>query len=305
VINQLRSQDYPAASFEIVVVDNSSTDLTPEVVERLVAEPGVPVRYIAESRPGITFARNRGAEESHYPYLAYLDDDCSVEPDWLSQLVRGFDLHDDVAAVGGRVVLDWIQTERPAWLGPELEHWLAAYGKTGTQPQLLEMKARVIECNMALKREAWRAAGGFLGMEQFGSQHYAAGEVHYLLRQIERQRGKVAYVPMAVVHHHIGQRSWQWMMRRAYWQGVSDGLLDYLLYKRSWLSTVGLIVLDTAAMIVLVGFSCFSYLKTDQSKGKFHLMRAIRRFSLILSRMRFVGDWPRVRSWAIAHPPAK
>ncbi|HUV67645.1 MAG TPA: glycosyltransferase family A protein [Sedimentisphaerales bacterium] len=95
VVHQLRAQDYPADAFEIIVIDNLSTDHTPQVVERLVAERGVPVRYVAESRPGITFARSREAKVARYPYLAYLDDDCSVEPDWPSQPVQGFDLHDD------------------------------------------------------------------------------------------------------------------------------------------------------------------------------------------------------------------
>ncbi len=304
VIGQLRAQEYLADAFEIIVVDNCSTDRTPQVVEDLVTESGVPVRYVAESRSGVDFARNRGAEVAFYPCLAYLDDDCSVEPDWLSHLVRGFDLHDDVAVVGGRVVLDWDEQEKPAWLGPELEGWLAAYGHSGTQPQLLETKARVIECNMALKVEAWKAAGGFLGMQQFGSQHMAAAEVLFPLVQIQRNGGRVAYVPDAVVHHHVGRRTREWMLRRAYWQGVSDGLLDYLVHRRSWLSTICRTILDVAAMIVFFGFACFCYLKADRAKSMFQLMRAIRRLSLILSETRLVGDWARVRSWTSAHHPA-
>jgi GT2 family glycosyltransferase len=130
----------------------------------------------------------------------------------------------------------------------------------------------------------------------------AAGEVLYLLKQIERQRGKVAFVPGAVVHHHIGQRSWRWMLRRAYWQGVSDGILDYLINRRSWLSTFSRIIIDVAAMFVLFGYTGVSYLTADKTKGLFHLLRAIRRLSLILGEMRLVGDWPRIRSWASNHP---
>jgi glycosyltransferase involved in cell wall biosynthesis len=304
VINQLRAQDYPADAFEIIVVDNVSTDHTQQVVEHFVAEPGVRVHYVVESRPGVTFARNRGAEEAHYPYLAYLDDDCSVEPDWLSQLIQGFDLRDDVVVVGGRVVLEWSLQEKPTWLNPKLEHWLAAYGNFGTQPQLLENKARVIEGNMALTYEAWHAAGGFLGMEQFGSKHFAAGEVHFLLRQIERIGGKVAYVPNAVVYHHVGRRTRRWMLQRAYWQGVSDGILDYLVNRRSTLSTTGHIILDLAAMIVLCGFTGFSYLMADKGTAMFHLLRAIRRLGLILCEMRIVGDWARALSWVSGHHQA-
>jgi hypothetical protein len=150
-IARLRAQDYPSAAFEIIVVDNCCLDHTPQVVERLVTMPGVTVRYIAESRLGITFARNRGAEEARYPYLAYLDDDCSVEPDWLSELVQGFDLYDDVVVVGGRVVLDWSQTEKPSWLGSGLEPWLGANSHLGSRPRLLDAKTQVMEGNMALR----------------------------------------------------------------------------------------------------------------------------------------------------------
>ena len=305
VLTDVRGQDYPAGAFEIIVVDNGSTDNTAEVVEQLASKSGVPIHYVMESRPGITSARNRGAEEARYPYLAYIDDDCSVQLDWLSQLVQGFDLHDNVVAVGGPVVLDWDQQEKPAWFGSELEPWIAAYSHPGTQPRLLEVKTRVIEGNMALKREAWKAAGGFLGMEQFGSNHMAAGEVLYMLRQIERDGGKVAYVPGAIEHHHIGQRSRRWLLLRAYWQGVSDGILDYLVYRRSWLSTISRIIIDVAAMIVLIGYSGFSYLRIDQAKGLCYLVRAIRRFSLVLCEMRLVGDWPSVRSWISENCRAK
>lgn len=300
LIGQLRAQDYPATTFEILVVDNCSIDRTLDVVGRLAAEPGVPVRYIAENRLGITFARNRGAQVARYPYLAYLDDDCSVEPDWLSQLVQGFDLHDDVVAVGGRVVLEWDQQKAPAWLGPDIEPWLAAYCPSGDEPRLLEAKTQVIECNMGLKKEAWKAAGGFLGMDQFGSRHMAAGEVLYLLRQIEQQRGRVAYVPGAVAYHHVGSRSRRWMLRRAYWQGVSDGVLDYLVNKRSRPSTARRLAIDAAVMMALSGCTCISYLKADQAKGMSYLLRATRRFSLVLSELRLAGDWTRVQSWVSA-----
>ena len=78
--------------FEIIVVDNGSTDDTRSVVEELNKGEEKPVKYTFESRIGISFARNRGAEAARYPILAYLDDDCRVESDWLVNLVSGFDL---------------------------------------------------------------------------------------------------------------------------------------------------------------------------------------------------------------------
>lgn len=305
VIGQLRAQNYPKDAFEIVVVDNCSSDNTAKVIERLATEPGIPVRFISETRPGITFARNRGSEVGIYPFLAYVDDDCSVGPDWLPRLVQGFDLHKQVEVVGGQVVLDWDHREKPTWLAPELERWLASNSHLGTESRVIEEKARVIECNMALSKEAWASSGGFLGMEQFGSRHLAAGEVIYLLEQIQRAGGMVAYVPGAVVRHHAGTRTRSWMLERAYWQGVSDGILDYLLYRRSSLSTLSQITLNSAAMTVLLAAAVFSYPKLQKSKSMYHMLRAIRRLGLVSSQMHLVGDWTHARSWAAEHQPGR
>ena len=301
VIARLRAQDYPAEAFEIIVVDNHSSDLTPQTVKQFVTEPGADVRYMAENRVGITFARNRGAEEARHPYLVYLDDDCSVEPDWLSNLIRGFDLRNDVVAAGGRVVLDWSQAPRPSWLGPRLESWLGANGHLGFQPLLLDAKTQIMESNMALKREAWRAAGGFLGMEQFGSRHVSAGEVLYLLQKLRSQGGQIAFVPQAIAVHLMGTYTRSRFLRRAYWQGVSDAMLDSLLSRQSWAAGLLSITSDSAAMLVFIGCTAFSYLASDQSDAFLHFVRAVRRLGLVLSRIHLAGDWSRVRSWHSSH----
>lgn len=302
VIGKLRAQEYPAESFEIIVVDNASTDQTPWVVKRFVTQPGVTVRYIAENRLGITFARNRGAEEACYPYLAYLDDDCSVETDWLSQLVSGFDLHTDVVIVGGRVVLDWRQTERPAWLGSGLEPWLGANNHLGAQPRLLDEKMQVMEGNMAVQRAALKAAGGFLGMEKFGSQNMAAGEVLYLLYQLRKHGGKVAFAPGAVALHKMGKYTIQRFLKRGYWQGVSDGILDHLIHKRSFVSQIEQISVNAVGMLFLAGCSLFYWLLLNKATSTVYLVRSLRRLGLVLCQLHFVGDWHHVRSWMALHP---
>jgi len=297
VIGQLRAQDYPQDSFEIIVVDNCSTDDTPQIVQRFITDQGVSLRYVKENRPGVTFARNRGAEEARHPYLAYLDDDCSIEPKWLSHLVSGFGLDARVVVVAGQIIVDFDNQERPAWLGSKSERWLGAYNFPGSQPRLLEFPLYVCEGNMALSRSAWEAAGGFLGMDQFGSPHVASQENGFLIKQVERQGGTVAFVPDALAHHHPGIPTQRWMLRRAYLHGVSDGYLNYVLYRRSWASVVCNALLNTAAMIVFFSFSAFFFLKIDKATAMYHLLRAIRRLGLVLSELRIVGDWPRVRAW--------
>jgi glycosyltransferase involved in cell wall biosynthesis len=298
VISQIRAQDYPAEAFEIIVVDHRSTDHTPRIVQQLAAEPGVPVRYVLEVRPGITFARNRGAEEACYPYLAYLDDDCRIEPDWLTQLVKGFNLDEHVEVVGGKILLDWDQQEKPSWFGTEQELWLGSNIHLGNKIRLLEENPRVLEGNMAITRAAWQAAGGFLGMEQFGSQNMAAGEAIYLLNQIVHLGGKIAFIPSAVAYHYVGKRTPRAMLRRAYWQGVSDGILYSLLsHNKSWIAQAKSMILDTLPMFALFVFTAISILRRNKARSMYHLLRAFRRIGLLLAKIHLAGDWARARSW--------
>jgi GT2 family glycosyltransferase len=297
LIGLLRAQDYPQDAYEIIVVDNRSTDHTSKVVQQLAAEPGIPVRYVFEHRHGVSLARNRGAEEAHYPYLAYIDDDCSIRPGWLPMLMSGFDLHECVVAVGGLVVLQWEQ-DRPAWLNSKLDIWLADTSFLGHSPRLLKDNERLVEANTVFERQAWQAAGGFVGMEQFGSQNMASGEVLYLLRQLRRQGGKVAFIPEAVMYHHINAPTRQRMLQRAYWQGISDAILTELPYRRSFMSVALNTCLDLAALLVFLGWAAVSYARRDSSMGMFHLIRAVRRIGFLLSETRIVGDWQRVYSWS-------
>jgi glycosyltransferase involved in cell wall biosynthesis len=300
VVSLLRAQDYPEDAMEIIVVDNRSNDHTPQVVKRLEAEPGMSVRYVYEPRHGITFARNRGAKEARHPYLAYIDDDCSIRPDWLRSLMSGFDLDDRVVAVGGLVSLRWEQ-DRPPWLGRELDAWLADTSFLGDHPRLLSDNERLVESNTVFERGAWQSAGGFIGMEQFGSQNMAAGEVIFLLRQLRGQGGKIAYVPAAVMYHHVNAPTRQRMLQRAYWQGISDAILIYLFYRRSWTSNVFHTGLDFGALLVLLGWTAASYVSGDRAKGMFHLIRAVRRAGFLLSELRIVGNWHYVSTWSPEH----
>ena len=118
-----------ALSYEILVVDNNSTDGTREVAERLQARHPGRIRYLFEPRQGKSYALNRGIGEIRGEYYAIVDDDFILPPDWVRRIVDGFTRHPDAAFLGGKVLPRW-GSPPPAWLGPE--HWspiaLADYG---------------------------------------------------------------------------------------------------------------------------------------------------------------------------------
>ncbi len=95
--------------YEVILVDNNSTDDTREVVrQQLDHFPNL--RYVFEPRQGLPHARNAGVLASQAPLVAFTDDDVEVGPEWVSTIKRIFDEHPDVDMIGGRV--------RPVWPGP-------------------------------------------------------------------------------------------------------------------------------------------------------------------------------------------
>jgi glycosyltransferase involved in cell wall biosynthesis len=147
-----------APPHEIIVVDNGSTDHTLDVVSGSSGH----LRYIVESRQGLSFARNTGIAAARAPVVALTDDDVLVPPDWLATLARAFTRHPDASCIGGPVVPQWPATGMPGWL--TARHWaplgIQDYGRTelrvdATNPLCL------IGANVAFRRVALDAIGGF------------------------------------------------------------------------------------------------------------------------------------------------
>lgn len=109
-------QDYPQDLYELILVDNGSSDGTPAVAAQLAARAPVPVRYVVESQLGISPARNRAVREARFDYVAYVDDDVRVAPDWLSAMNAAIE-QTGALAVGGRIEEEYENGfAPPSWL---------------------------------------------------------------------------------------------------------------------------------------------------------------------------------------------
>ena len=113
VLNQSLDRD----SYEIMVVDNASSDNTEEVVSSF-SEQGV--RYVFEERLGLSYARNTGIESASGRYVAFLDDDAVADASWLESIVNFFRDFPEAGAVGGKVFPIY-EKEKPKWLSKDLE----------------------------------------------------------------------------------------------------------------------------------------------------------------------------------------
>src|SRR4028118_720250 len=102
-IDSLLRQDF--YNYEVVVVDNASSDRTRELVEERLSSPRL--NYVYEPRTGLSVARNTGAKEAQAPILAYLDDDAVASSFWLKAIYEAFARNEKLAIAGGKVTLLW------------------------------------------------------------------------------------------------------------------------------------------------------------------------------------------------------
>ena len=149
-----------SVTFEVLVVDNGSTDATREVAERHAA-CDARVHYLHERRPGASNARNTGIAAATAPILAFLDDDVRPRHDWVESVARAFSEHPEVDCIGGRVEPRWPCTP-PPWLTQA--HWppLALPIARGTAKYLdrEHASACLITANFACRSAVFRDLGG-------------------------------------------------------------------------------------------------------------------------------------------------
>ena len=190
---------------EVVVVDNAPPD---DAAERLVA--GLPgVRYAAEPRPGLDFARNRALEEARGEWVAFLDDDVVVDPGWLAGLAEAIEENPDAGVVTGLVLP--LELESEAQVRFELRGGFRrgvrkrrfAGPKLPGQP-LYPAGAGIFGagCNMAVRRDVVADLGGFDEALDTGAPLPGGGDLDIFYR-VARAGHPIAYEPrMLVFHRH-------------------------------------------------------------------------------------------------------
>ncbi|MCM8789027.1 MAG: glycosyltransferase family 2 protein, partial [Candidatus Omnitrophica bacterium] len=116
-IQSLTSQSLQKNKYEIVIIDNASTDNTKKsVIQSQNDFPDHNIRYVYEENLGLSIARNRGICESKANYLAYLDDDAIADKFWLENILNVFETTTEkTGIVGGKVIPHW-ESPRPIWL---------------------------------------------------------------------------------------------------------------------------------------------------------------------------------------------
>jgi glycosyltransferase involved in cell wall biosynthesis len=187
--------------WEVLVVDNNSVDETRKVVEEFRRRYPGRFRYLFEPHPGKSYALNAGIAVAEGDALAFMDDDVTVVPEWLGNLVEPL-REGGIVGTGGRVV-PCCATDPPKWLA--YEGWASAGPfvsfDRGDQGRTLEESP--FGTNMAFLRRVFEQYGGFrvdLGPSPYDEIRNEDSE---FVRRLLRAGERLYYVPSAVVYHPV------------------------------------------------------------------------------------------------------
>lgn len=194
---------FPTDAYEIVLVNNMSTDNTEAECQRFKNDyPDVSFHYFVETNQGLSFARNRGIAESQGETLLFLDDDSYIQKDYLKNLQQQLDTHPEADAFGGKIDPVFETEEAPKWLSKWNYSWVSAID-LGDKVCPFKSKAFPIGANMGIRKAMLKKTGNFNTQLGRSKKNLMGGEEKDLFERIRQHGGNIYYFPDVVVHHVI------------------------------------------------------------------------------------------------------
>lgn len=212
--------------YEVLLVDNASSDSTPDVLQKFAGQSPV-FRVVRELTPGLSHARNRGIREARAPIIAFIDDDAAASPTWLESYVAAFEALPDAWGAGGPISV--------RWMSPKLDWWTDGLDEIfnrfdrGPRRHRLRYPKVPIGTNMAYRKSAFDTVGAFEGrFGRTGADMTAGDDGEFALR-VQRNGGLCFYEPGARVHHfaYSARMSKSFARRRAEAYGRGRCRIDY------------------------------------------------------------------------------
>jgi glycosyltransferase involved in cell wall biosynthesis len=176
-LKSLAGMSTPAGlQWELIVVDNNSSDGTKEVVQNSKKSFGLDAKYVFEAKQGLSNARNRGMLAATGEYVAFTDDDCIVDHYWVHSILDEFSHDPELAVLGGRVEL-YDKRDRAVTVRTRRDRALLTSAN-----QLYTLRPG---CNMVFTRSVFNVVGEF-------DPELGAG---------------TKYSPTVLVYHNHGRRT--------------------------------------------------------------------------------------------------
>lgn len=197
----------PGCLVEVVVVDNDARQSARQIVEDLSLSHPLTLRYFCEERSGVSYARNRCVQESQGEWIAFVDDDEYVDPEWLAEY-WALSRSQSVDGMFGPVLPEFAEPPAP-WLVASGAHMKARHA-TG---RVLDWGGACATCNVMFRRKLHKEVGQF-DIRLAGS----GGEDNDFFWRCIQRGAKLVWCDTAVVHETVPatRMTREWMLTRAY-----------------------------------------------------------------------------------------
>lgn len=205
-LKSIAKQDFPYQGYEIVMVNNNSTDSTESICKKFQEDyPQVEFHYFLETNQGLSYARNRGVKESKGDILVFVDDDATVFEFYLSSIKLFFEAHPDVAACGGPIVPVY-EIDKPKWLSHYTEQLIGGALYEGDKVKPFRNGKYPGGGNSAFRKEVFEKYGLFnveLGRKGTG---LIGAEEKDLYDRLTKGGEAFYYLPLMGIHHYIPEK---------------------------------------------------------------------------------------------------
>jgi glycosyltransferase involved in cell wall biosynthesis len=214
-------------SYEVLVVDNSPDASSAPFIKQFNDSK---IKFIHEPRVGLSFARNRGIQESTGNIVAFMDDDAIADSNWLYHIYNSYCENKDAVCVGGKVEMLAPEGMDTSWIPQEFLGYLSIVDFGQDTFAAHDHTEYPIGVNISFKRSVFDKVGFF--NTRFGrkGQSLLSCEDSEFCFNIQKnyQEGKIYYNPNAIVKHTVLEErlTRSWFLRRLYWQGISECLFE-------------------------------------------------------------------------------
>ena len=200
MLNSVAKQNCNRDDFELIIVDNNSTDNTSQICKNFESS-NINIYYFLEKKQGLSFARNRGIKEAKGNFLVFIDDDAFLDKCYINELKKYLANIDGDVGFGGKI-LPYLECELPKWMSDYLSPLMSIID-LGNKIKLFKGYKYPIGANMGVSKSIISKIGTF--NEKLGrtGKSMMGGEEKDFFHRIKKSKIPIYYFPKMLVNHVI------------------------------------------------------------------------------------------------------
>lgn len=238
VLKSVAENDFPFDGYEIVLVNNNSTDNTMSECERFHQDfPQVEFACFVEPRQGLSYARNCGISHAKGDILVYVDDDATVNTEYLKTYKEFFDRNHAAVAAGGPILPQYESNQEPEWMSHYTRQLITGKLYLGDKEKEFPKGAFPGGGNAAYRKSVFNEVGTFnVELGRKGNNLIGAEEKD-LFDKMTSKGMKFYYLPTAILNHIIPDKklTQDYFDRLTYGIGVSERYRTTRISKQKYL----------------------------------------------------------------------